>query len=607
MIFEKSLKAGRKSGFYLLVIFMVALSVFLTDKGVLAKENECYETSTPQDATKKSDDETKNINNEPGANNGFVTIKVSPKNFMDSWTDDTKYHFNIEFINEGNNYDFSGTTYSIDNNVYDLVRTEAASDIYKIDVDISIDSVLTINNIPVGVHFSSADDSTARFNQIIHNGKKGSDYGNSVDWIGTADIENTLSSGTITEDFAGEWNFYLARQSSYFRIYKNIEGEANSEDKLNHFKFKLYDTIKEEFYTEPVEVDIVSEEQATSIYPGRNSVNSERVVPDENDEYEIYLRAGQVAVVGNMVHQDDIKFYLNEEEQDDIFAGGNFSAESIFVGGEGMIPAEARLIIEEDENGFYAVDYNGKAADKQEILLGGDKKGYNLLFINRRKLDGKLTIEKTVVGTNKEFEFEVILTDISTDIPFEFPAEGTDIKSVYFYKVRTVYPIDPETGETGEPVSVYSASIKLKGGEKITISKLPVGAGYYVNEVEDSAEGYYVSSEGEEGVISSEGSIAKFINEEMQNDDSNDSDDDTDNDTDNDSDKDTNVNKDSKRDIVKEIVVRETVTASKEDDIVKDTNVKTGDSMNLTLFISLTVISLIALIVLIIKKKHDSK
>lgn len=603
MIFEKSLKAGRKSGFYLLVIFMVALSVFLTDKGVLAKENECYETSTPQDATKKSDDETKNINNESGANNGFVTIKVSPKNFMDSWTDDTKYHFNIEFINEGNNYDFSGTTYSIDNNVYDLVRTEAASDIYKIDVDISIDSVLTINNIPVGVHFSSADDSTARFNQIIHNGKKGSDYGNSVDWIGTADIENTLSSGTITEDFAGEWNFYLARQSSYFRIYKNIEGEANSEDKLNHFKFKLYDTIKEEFYTEPVEVDIVSEEQATSIYPGRNSVNSERVVPDENDEYEIYLRAGQVAVVGNMVHQDDIKFYLNEEEQDDIFAGGNFSAESIFVGGEGMIPAEARLIIEEDENGFYAVDYNGKAADKQEILLGGDKKGYNLLFINRRKLDGKLTIEKTVVGTNKEFEFEVILTDISTDIPFEFPAEGTDIKSVYFYKVRTVYPIDPETGETGEPVSVYSASIKLKGGEKITISKLPVGAGYYVNEVEDSAEGYYVSSEGEEGVISSEGSIAKFINEEMQNDDSNDSDDDTDND----SDKDTNVNKDSKRDIVKEIVVRETVTASKEDDIVKDTNVKTGDSMNLTLFISLTVISLIALIALIIKKKHDSK
>ncbi|WP_281086063.1 DUF7601 domain-containing protein [Eubacterium ruminantium] len=603
MIFEKSLKAGRKSGFYLLVIFMVALSVFLTDKGVLAKENECYETSTPQDATKKSDDETKNINNEPGANNGFVTIKVSPKNFMDSWTDDTKYHFNIEFINEGNNYDFSGTTYSIDNNVYDLVRTEAASDIYKIDVDISIDSVLTINNIPVGVHFSSADDSTARFNQIIHNGKKGSDYGNSVDWIGTADIENTLSSGTITEDFAGEWNFYLARQSSYFRIYKNIEGEANSEDKLNHFKFKLYDTIKEEFYTEPVEVDIVSEEQATSIYPGRNSVNSERVVPDENDEYEIYLRAGQVAVVGNMVHQDDIKFYLNEEEQDDIFAGGNFSAESIFVGGEGMIPAEARLIIEEDENGFYAVDYNGKAADKQEILLGGDKKGYNLLFINRRKLDGKLTIEKTVVGTNKEFEFEVILTDISTDIPFEFPAEGTDIKSVYFYKVRTVYPIDPETGETGEPVSVYSASIKLKGGEKITISKLPVGAGYYVNEVEDSAEGYYVSSEGEEGVISSEGSIAKFINEEMQNEDSND----TDDDTDNDSDKDINVNKDSKRDIVKEIVVRETVTASKEDDIVKDTNVKTGDSMNLTLFISLTVISLIALIALIIKKKHDSK
>ena len=603
MIFEKSLKAGRKSGFYLLVIFMVALSVFLTDKGVLAKENECYETSTPQDATKKSDDETKNINNEPGANNGFVTIKVSPKNFMDSWTDDTKYHFNIEFINEGNNYDFSGTTYSIDNNVYDLVRTEAASDIYKIDVDIPIDSVLTINNIPVGVHFSSADDSTARFNQIIHNGKKGSDYGNSVDWIGTADIENTLSSGTITEDFAGEWNFYLARQSSYFRIYKNIEGEANSEDKLNHFKFKLYDTIKEEFYTEPVEVDIVSEEQATSIYPGRNSVNSERVVPDENDEYEIYLRAGQVAVVGNMVHQDDIKFYLDEEEQDDIFAGGNFSAESIFVGGEGMIPAETRLIIEEDENGFYAVDYNGKAADKQEILLGGDKKGYNLLFINRRKLDGKLTIEKTVVGTNKEFEFEVILTDISTDIPFEFPAEGTDIKSVYFYKVRTVYPIDPETGETGEPVSVYSASIKLKGGEKITISKLPVGAGYYVNEVEDSAEGYYVSSEGEEGVISSEGSIAKFINEEMQNEDSNDSDDDTDND----SDKDTNVNKDSKRDIVKEIVVSETVTASKEDDIGKDTNVKTGDSMNLTLFISLTVISLIALIVLIIKKKHDSK
>ena len=458
MIFDKSLKAGRKSGFYLLVIFMVALSVFLTDKGVLAKENECYETSTPQDATKKSDDETKNINNEPGANNGFVTIKVSPKNFMDSWTDDTKYHFNIEFINEGNNYDFSGTTYSIDNNVYDLVRTEAASDIYKIDVDIPIDSVLTINNIPVGVHFSSADDSTARYNQIIHNGKKGSDYGNSVDWIGTADIENTLSSGTITEDFAGEWNFYLARQSSYFRIYKNIEGEANSEDKLNHFIFKLYDTIKEEFYTEPVEVDIVSEEQATSVYPGRNSVNSERVVPDENDEYEIYLRAGQVAVVGNMVHQDDIKFYLDEEEQDDIFADGNFSAESIFVGGEGMIPAETRLIIEEDENGFYAVDHNGKAADKQEVILGGDKKGYNLLFINRRKLDGKLTIEKTVVGTNKEFEFEVILTDISTDIPFEFPAEGTDIKSVYFYKVRTVYPIDPETGETGEPVSVYSVN-----------------------------------------------------------------------------------------------------------------------------------------------------
>ena len=107
---------------------------------------------------------------------------------------------------------------------------------------------------------------------------------------------------------------------------------------------------------------------------------------------------------------------------------------------------------------------------------------------------GSLTISKVVTGDagdkNKEFTFTVTLTD----------ANGDPLKGEYRYAGSKEGTIKSE----GE--------IKLKDGESVTISGLPIGTKYTVAEAEANKDGYTTTSKGESGEISEKEQKAEFTN-----------------------------------------------------------------------------------------------
>ena len=107
---------------------------------------------------------------------------------------------------------------------------------------------------------------------------------------------------------------------------------------------------------------------------------------------------------------------------------------------------------------------------------------------------GSLTISKVVTGNagdkNKEFTFTVTLTDTNGD------------------------PIDGEYSYIGSKEGTIKSGgeIKLKDGESVTISGLPIGTKYTVAEAEANKDGYTTTSKGESGEISEKEQKAEFMN-----------------------------------------------------------------------------------------------
>ena len=107
---------------------------------------------------------------------------------------------------------------------------------------------------------------------------------------------------------------------------------------------------------------------------------------------------------------------------------------------------------------------------------------------------GSLTISKVVTGNagdkNKEFTFTVTLTDTN----------GNPLEGEYRY-----------TGSKKGTIK-SGGEIKLKDGESVTISGLPIGTKYTVAEAEANKDGYTTTSKGESGEISEKEQKAEFTN-----------------------------------------------------------------------------------------------
>ena len=107
---------------------------------------------------------------------------------------------------------------------------------------------------------------------------------------------------------------------------------------------------------------------------------------------------------------------------------------------------------------------------------------------------GSLTISKVVTGNagdkNKEFTFTVTFTDVNGN------------------------PLDGEYRYTGSKEGTIKSGgeIKLKDGESVTISGLPIGTKYTVAEAEANKDGYTTTSKGESGEISEKEQKAEFTN-----------------------------------------------------------------------------------------------
>ena len=114
----------------------------------------------------------------------------------------------------------------------------------------------------------------------------------------------------------------------------------------------------------------------------------------------------------------------------------------------------------------------------------------NESFTNTRK-DTKLSVEKVVTGSygekDKLFDFEMYIVD-----------EGRELTGKYNARI---------THEKGEPTDLTlnfaegAAEFQLKHGDVITVSGLPVGARYSVDELARSREGYSYESVNETGVL----------------------------------------------------------------------------------------------------------
>lgn len=562
----------------------------------------------------------------------YITFSICPKNFMDSWNSETEYNFHMDFINTGNAYDFSNSYYTIDGTRYDFTVTDIGSGTqYSVDVDIPIESTLSLCNIPVGVHYGGNDYTSSEYNRIIYtdsegNKKTGTQFGSSVDWIGESDAEISnkfLSSGDITKDMAGTWTIYLARQTTGFIVNKMADDSEQglASDKAYHFRVTLTDTIREAPFTEEIYYDILPA-NSRNIYPG-GTATRKLVTPNSDGQVDFELKAGEVAVFGNMMlSQGTYSSYVN-----DAYGGGNNGPNSIYVKGEGMIPAEVDATVEELETGYTAKDRSGNPVGIQTSHLVHSV-GY-FEFINSRDFDGQLSVEKNVKGTNKEFSFKIQMFEVDDDIPTEYDYSGSTSGKITFTQngIKTQSIINTFTGQSEEvTLNIYEAVISLKGGEAITITGLPSGAEYKVSEEEDKA--YKSSSSGTEGTISASGASAVFTNEEIiESTTEITTESTTETTTEVTSEKQTETTTSATTEITTELstvtttqsgtetttevttekktaIVTETTTESKK---TTDKSAQTGDETSIILFVIFAVISLTGIVMIIRRKKKSEK
>ena len=243
----------------------------------------------------------------------------------------------------------------------------------------------------------------------------------------------------------------------------------------------------------------------------------------------MYLKSGEYVKIGKLLTDEEIAdkklVFGASTRYETIKTATDEDIYKLYFNDLGMIPYGVEYSVEEiDDDYDYIVDAEGaeQGTGKSSYYYDLDntvEQWYNQLkgfkFINNRKT-GSLTIEKKVKGeeTNKEFKFNIKITDGAENFPLEYEYENSNgIKgTIKFTAGDKVAKEDREFTE-------YTANILLKDGEKITIKGLPAGAEYEVAENEESVEGYVVEIEGATGNIraddNEEKSVASFVNKEI--------------------------------------------------------------------------------------------
>ncbi len=166
------------------------------------------------------------------------------------------------------------------------------------------------------------------------------------------------------------------------------------------------------------------------------------------------------------------------------------------------LPEGTKYVVEEEDvtNEGYTIT----TTDNTNGVI--DRKGILVEFNNWKLSKHRLVIEKRLKGDNvevdREWNFEVTLTT-DKGVPME-----------------EFYPYIKNNGEEGtidfvrqEDGTTYKATVKLKGGEYISIEDIPYNTKYDVKEVEANKDNYKTTDENSTGTLTKREHKAVFINE----------------------------------------------------------------------------------------------
>ena len=296
---------------------------------------------------------------------------------------------------------------------------------------------------------------------------------------------------------------YLKRNGEY--VYSNGEKVSMILSSNNNWKatFEGLDKYDENHnrYDYTLEEDVPNHYQAD--YNASSNIDTKDfVITNTLDDSSLTIQK----VVGGNAGETDRYFTFKVVLKDK--NGNPLDGEFYYTGSkEGFIKSGDTVKLKHGEtitiNGLpygtlYEVTELEANSDRYETIATNDKGKItfdeNKVVFTNIKNEGKLTIDKTVGGnsgeTDRYFNFKVILYD----------ENGEVLEGEYKY-------IGSKTGmiKSGD-------IIKLKHGEFITITCLPVGASYKVIELEADSDGYKTTVTNSDGVIGLEGNISSFMN-----------------------------------------------------------------------------------------------
>ena len=268
----------------------------------------------------------------------------------------------------------------------------------------------------------------------------------------------------------------------------SFEGLVKYDDNHNRYKYTIEEAVPEHYRDEYNESFTIDEENwiITNTLDDSSLTISKFVAGNAGDkDKEFTFKVILTDKNGNPLENE---FFYNGSKKGIIKSGDTVKlkhGESIIING---LPVETNYeVIELEAN-----------SDRYETTATNDKGTIdfdeNKVVFTNTKNEGSLTIDKTVGGnsgeTDRYFNFKVIL----------FDKDGNVLEGIYNY--------------TGSKTGTIKSGdiIRLKHGESITITGLPVGASYEVIELEANSDGYTTKITNGNGIIGLDGNISSFMN-----------------------------------------------------------------------------------------------
>ncbi len=151
---------------------------------------------------------------------------------------------------------------------------------------------------------------------------------------------------------------------------------------------------------------------------------------------------------------------------------------------------------------FYALDAEGNTVTTNsvtvEVTAGNQTNVPTVEFVNNLTIEGSLEISKTLAGNDP---------DADEEFAFTITLIGAAVGTTETYKAAYT-----RSGSTDPEEDIVftngSATVYLKGGESVVISKLPAGVSYTVTEKTNA--GADVTTEGYEAEVSDDGGTTKY-------------------------------------------------------------------------------------------------